>query len=182
MAWLRFAVDDATVCFQLHPGDTLIPSRALYGDRGALDAVLALRSDDRWRVKPNFHWGFMATGYAWIKTPLPVKKYCAYWVNEIGAKRELGRSEWETYWAKLESAHIVEAAGKEEFDKEFTSTQRQKAHPRPGLSCEYKWPLAEAQRLDAHGDDFVQEVRKRLDQMLIALNAPPVAVSITVNT
>ena len=183
IAWLRFAVDDATVCLQLHPGDTLIQSRALYDDRGALDAVLALRSDDRWRVKPNFHWGFMATGYAWVKkTPLSVEKYCDYWVNEIGATRELSRSEWETYWAKLESAQIVKAAEKEQFDKEFTSTQRHKAHPRPGLSCEYKWPLADAQRLDAHGDDFVEEVRKRLNQMLIALNAPPVVASKTVNT
>ena len=181
MAWLRFASDSSTVCLQLHPGDTLTQSRALYSDPSALDELLALRSDD-WRVEPNFHWGFMATGYAWVKTPLSVEKYRDYWVNEIGATRELSRSEWEIYWAKLESAQVVEAAGKEEFDKEFTSTQRQKAHPRPGLSCEYKWPLADAQRLDAHGDDFVEEVRKRLNQMLIALNAPPVAASKTVNT
>ena len=183
IAWLRFAVDDATVCLQLHPGDTLIQSRALYDDRGALDAVLALRSDDRWRVKPNFHWGFMATGYAWVKqTPLSVGKYCDYWVNEIGATGELSRSEWETYWAKLESAQIVKAGEKKGFDKEFTSTQRQKAHPRPGLSCEYTWPLSEAQQLDARGDDFVQEVQKRLNQALIALNAPPIAASKTVST
>ena len=177
MAWLRFASDNSTVCLQLHAGDTLTQARALYRDPSALDAVLELQSD-AWHIEPNFHWGFMATGYAWVKTPLPVREYCAYWANEIGATRELSRSEWETYWVQLESAHIVEAAEKYKFDKEFTSTKRQKAHPRPGISCEYKWPLADAQQLDAHGDDFVQEVRKRLNQMLIALNAPPVAASI----
>ena len=172
MAWLGFTGDK--VCLRMYPGDTLTQSRALYGDRSALNAVLALQSDG-WHVKPNFHWGFMATGYAWAETPLQVENYCDYWADEIGATRELSRPEWETYWAKLESAKIVEAAGKKAFDAEFTRSQRQKAHPRPGLFCEYMWPLAEAQRLDAH-DKFVEKVRVRLNQMLAALNSPPVAV------
>lgn len=171
MAWLGFASDK--VCLRLWPGDTLTQSRALYGDRSALNAVLALQSDG-WHVEPNFHWGFMATGYPSPKTPLQVEKYCDYWVNEIGATRELSRSEWEPYWAKLESAQIVVAAGKEAFDADFTDTQRQKAHPRPGLCCECMWSLAEAQQFDARGK-FVDEVRGRLNQMLAALNAPPIA-------
>jgi hypothetical protein len=170
--WLEFVSDNSAVCLKMWPGDTLTQSRALYSDRSAVDAVLSLRSEG-WRVEPNFHWGFMATGYAWAHTPLQVEKYCDYWVNEIGATRELSRREWETYWAKLESAQIVAAAGKEEFDAKFTRSQRQKAHPRPGLYCEYKWPLAEAQRLDANGN-FVEKIRERLNQMLKALHAPPV--------
>ena len=114
----------------------------------------------------------MAGGYVWLRTPLPVEDYCAYWVSEIGATREISRPEWESYWAKLESANIFPAAGKEEFDAEFTRSQRQRAHPRPGLFCEYKWPLAEARRLDAHGE-LVEIVRARIDQMLTALRAPP---------
>jgi hypothetical protein len=172
MAWLEYA--DGKVCLRMYPGDTLTQSRALYGDHSALNAVLALQSDG-WHVEPNFHWGFMATGYAWAKTPLQVEKYCDFWVEEINATRELSRSEWEAYWAKLESAKIVEAAGKEKFDENFTRSQRQKGHPRPGLFCEYMWPLAEAQRLDAHGK-FVEKVRVRLNQMLAALNAPLVAI------
>ena len=172
MVWLVFANDK--VCLRMYPGDTLTQARALYGDRSALKAVLALQSDG-WQVKPNFHWGFMATGYAWAETPLQVEKYCDYWADEIGVTRELGRPEWETYWARLESSQIVEAAGKKAFDADFTGSQRQKGHPRPGLFCEYMWPLAESQRLDAHGK-FVEKVRVRLNQMLTALNAPPVTV------
>ena len=170
MAWLGFTGDK--VCLRMYPGDTLTQSRALYGDRSGLNAILALQSDG-WHVEPNFHWGFMATGYAWVKTPLQVEKYCDYWADEIGVTRELSRPEWETYWAELESAQIIEAVGKKAFDAEFTRSQRQKAHPRPGLFCEYMWQLAEAQRLDAHGK-FVEKVRVRLNQMLTALNAPPV--------
>lgn len=172
MAWLGFADDN--VCLRMYPGDTLGQARALWGDSLAVDAVLALRLDG-WRVKPNFHWGFMATGYAWSNTSLPIEKYCTYWVNEIGTTRELSRSEWEMYWAKLEAANIVEADEKVAFDADFTGSQRQKAHPRPGLFCEYIWPLVEAQRFDAHGK-FVEKVRERLNQMLAALNAPPVTV------
>jgi len=175
MAGLLFDSDDSTVCLHMYPGDTLGQSRAFYSDIAAVDAVLALQSDG-WSVEPNFHWGFMATGYAWTKTLQSVEEYCAYWIKEIGVTRELSRSEWETYWAKLEAARIVEPAGKEKFDAEFTRSQRQKTHPRPGLFCGYKWPLSEAQSLDAHGK-FVEKVRARLNQMLTALRAPSVAGS-----
>ena len=173
MAWLGLASDNAAVSLHMHPADTLSQSRAFYGDPTSVQAVLALQSDG-WRVVPNFHWGFMAGGYAWSKTPLPVEQYCAYWMNEIGATREVNRPDWETYWAKLQSAQIVEAAGKDAFDAEFTRTQRQKTHPRPGLFCEYAWPLAEARRLDTQ-DKLVEQVRVRLNQMLTALHAPPIA-------
>ncbi|MBY0248642.1 MAG: hypothetical protein K2Q17_13340 [Nitrospiraceae bacterium] len=171
MAWLVFANNN--VCLRMYPADTLTQARALYCDRSALNAVLALQSDG-WHVEPNFHWGFMATGYAWVTTPLQVEKYCDYWASEIGATRELPRSEWETYWTKLESAQIIEATGKEKFDAHFTGSQRQKAHPRPGLFCEYRWPLEEARQFDARGK-FSEKVRVRLNQMLTALNDPPIA-------
>ena len=170
MAWLGFTGDK--VCLRMYPGDTLTQSRALYGDRSGLNAILALQSDG-WHVEPNFHLGFMATGYAWAKTLLPVEKYCEYWINEIGNTNELSRSEWEDYWVKLEHDKIVEANAKEAFVKHFTNTLRQRAHPRPGLSCWYKWSLAEAQRLDSKGK-FVEKVRERLNQILSALNAPTV--------
>lgn len=170
MAWLGIAIDNSTVCLRMYPADTLGQPRAFYRDAAAVDSVLALQSDE-WQVEPHFHRGFMARGYAWLRTPLSVEKYCAYWINEIRSTREIGRQEWEKYWAKLESADIVEAAGKETFDAEFTPSQRQKAQPRPGVFCEYKWPLVEARRLDAHGK-LVEKVRARLNQMLTALRAP----------
>jgi hypothetical protein len=170
MAWLGLAKDSSAVCLYMYPADTLGQSRAFYSDPSSVRAVLALRSQG-WSIGPNFHWGFMAGGYAWIKTPLPVDDYCTYWTNEIGTTRELGRAEWESYWARLESARIVEKADKEAFDQEFTRSQRHKAHPRPGICCEYRWSLAEARRLDAHGK-LVETVRARVNQMLAALGAP----------
>ncbi len=172
MAWLGLSSDASTVRLCMYPGDTLGQSREFYGNPSVVQAVLELKRDG-WQVEPNFHWGFMTGGYAGSKTPLSVEKYCAYWIAEIGGTRELSRSEWDAYWNKLERNHIVEASGKEAFDGQFTRSQRPRAHPRPGLVCEYTWPIADARRLDSRGK-FVETVRVRLNQMLTVLGAQPV--------
>jgi hypothetical protein len=116
MAELAFASDNASVSLRMYSADTLGQARAFYGDPASVDSVLALRSDG-WRVEPNFHWGFMATGYAWTKTPLTVDEYCAYWVERISGTRELARPDWDSYWAMLVTDRIVESSGKEAFDR-----------------------------------------------------------------
>jgi hypothetical protein len=170
MAYLKYSPKESSVCLRMYPADTLRQSRDLYGDRAAVEAVLALRNDG-WQVDPNFHWGFMAKGFAWANTPCSLEEYCTFWVKEIGKTVELPRTEWNSYWARLESARIVEPAGKQQFDVDFTASQRTKAHPRPGLSCEFVWPLVEAQNLDSKGQ-FIMAVRTRLNEMLAALGAP----------
>jgi hypothetical protein len=169
-AYLNFSSSESTVCLQMFPADTLNQSRALYGDPAAVEAVLALRSY-KWSIEPNFHWGYMAKGLAWTKTPCSLEDYCSFWVNEIGTTGELPRSAWNIYWTRLEAAHIVEAAGRAKFDTDFTDSKRDKAQPRPGLACEFVWSLAEAEHLDSK-EQFVEAVRTRLNQMLAALRAP----------
>jgi hypothetical protein len=172
MAWLGLASDASAVSLKMYPADTLGQSRAFYGDSASVDAVLALRSEG-WNVEPNFHWGFMAGGYAWTKSPTTVEDYCKYWIDRIADTRELVRSDWDAYWAKLETDRIVEASAKGAFDREFTASRRPKAHPRPGLFCEYKWPLPDAIRQDDRAS-LNEDVRYRVNQVLIALRAPPV--------
>jgi hypothetical protein len=167
---LGYSPDESTVCLRMWPGDTLTQARELYGDPEAVKAVLALRADG-WRVEPNFHWGFMSTGYAWAKTPCSAEDYCAFWLSKIGETRELRRAEWDAYWKWLESANIVEPSAKFKFDEHFTNSHRTKAHVRPGLSCEFSWPLLEAQNMDSKGR-FIEAVRARLNQLLHALRAP----------
>jgi hypothetical protein len=173
LAALRFAEDGSEVRLILWPADTLEQSRSFYADRAVVDSVVALR-DEGWRVEPNFHWGFMATGYAWSKSVLSVDDYCNYWLREIGTTREVPRSEWDAYWKHLESAEIVTSSERAAFDATFTQSQRKKATPRPGLRCEIAWPLADAERLDSRGA-LVSEVRSCLNQLLAALRAPLIA-------
>jgi hypothetical protein len=170
MAWLGYTSDVSVVSLRMYPADTLGQARHFYADPASVQAVLALRSLG-WRVEPNFHWGFMAPGYAWAPSPCTVESYCEYWIEKIGGSRELARSEWAGYVAKLRKNRILGAFGEDAFEREFADSQRQKASPRPGLFCEYTWPLAEAVQLDARGS-FVEAVRDRINELLAALRAP----------
>lgn len=172
MAQLLFADDGASVRLRMYAADTLRQSRAFYGDPPSVQSVLALQQSG-WSVIPNFHWGFMATGYAWAETPRPVEQYCEYWIHEISSTNELGYKDWESYWRNLEAQQIVLPADKAEFDVNFTASKRTKATPRPGLVAEYGWFIAEATLMDSQGK-FVNSVREKLNQMFGALNAPPI--------
>lgn len=170
MAWLGYLSDVSAVGLRMYPADTLGQARDFYADPDSVQAVLALRSQG-WRVEPNLHWGFMAPGYAWATSPCSVEHYCEYWVKHIDGSRELSRSEWNSYLSNLQVNQILDESGKDAFEQEFMGSQRQKASPRPGLFCEFTWPVAEAARLDARGT-FVDAVRHRINEMLAALRAP----------
>lgn len=175
MAWLGYLHDISSVSLRMYPADTLGQARYFYADAESVRAVLALRSQG-WRVEPNFHWGFMAPGYAWATSPCDVEHYCAYWIENIDESREQSRSEWDSYLTTLEDSRILDSTGRAAFEQEFRGSQRQKASPRPGLFCEYIWPLAEAARLDSRGT-LVDTVRYRINEMLAALRAPLLAKS-----
>ncbi len=170
MAWLGPNQTGKDVCLRMYPADTLGQARVFYEDAASVAAVLGLRAEG-WDITPNFHWGFTAAGYAWSKSPLSVDDYSSYWLRGIATTREVTRGEWEECWKKLVKDQIVPGSSKPDFDLTFTNSQRQKASPRPGLLCEYTWPLNEAAKLDERGK-FHLVVRERLNQMLGALRAP----------
>jgi len=171
MAHLGYSSTDSEVRLSMYPADTLGQSRSLYNDPAAVEEVLALQSNG-WTVEPNFHWGFTASGYAWMTSPLEVEAYCAYWVRNIGATGEVKRPKWDSYWQTLVDDQIVTPGAKEEFDKKFTRSNRQKCNPRPGVGCTFRWTLEEAEQLDSRGE-FMSDVRSRVNDMLSALHAPP---------
>ena len=169
MAWLGYDPDSKLVSLKMYPADTLGQARAFYRDPESVQTVLDLRADG-WQVRPNFHWGFAARGYAWCSSPLAVEAYCEYWIKEIPGTREVARPEWDAYWTRLEADGIVDQSGREAFDQELVASQRQKISARPGLFCEYSWPLHEAKQMDDRGA-LVGAVRERINQMLRALRA-----------
>lgn len=170
MAGLSLSEDGATVALRMYPADTLGQARAFYGDPASVQAVLDLRSLG-WSVQPNFHWGFAASGYAWCSTPLPVDRYCEFWIGRIAETRKLPRAEWDAFWATLIEHGIVADSDRNGFDLEFAASKRQSADPRPGLFCEFSWALPEAVRLDSRGE-LVAQVRRRINELLDALGAP----------
>jgi len=170
--YLRMTDDEEQVELAMYPADTLSQARAFFTDPVAVAGVAKLREQPGWHVGPNFHFGHMQRGYCWTTTKRPVDEYLSLWTNEIHDAGNVPREEWDDYWAWLEEERIATPEDRPEFDGHFTHTQRQTASPRPGLELARRWPLAEAEALDARGALHAQ-VRSALDAALVAFGEPP---------
>lgn len=155
------------VRLRMYPADTLQQARVFYDRPNAVERVLTLQNQG-WSVSPNFHFGFMAKGFCWTTTAVPLAEYTSYWKQNIKSTGQIERKDWNAYWEKLVNAKIVDPADREEFDDSFTRTSRPSASPRPGLGCAFVWNLEEAERLDDRGL-LTHAVKERINQLLDAL-------------
>lgn len=154
----------------LYPADTLEQARAFYARPKAVDRILALQSQG-WSVSPNFHFGFMAKGLTWTTSTVKAADYTRYWEKHIGETRQIDRADWPAFWERLRHLGFAQPTDREQFDRDFTRTSRKSASPRPGIACIYRWPFEKAEQLDATGK-FVAEVRKRVNDVLVAVEEP----------
>jgi hypothetical protein len=118
------------------PADTLEQARSFYARPGTIEQVLKLE-DEGWRITPNFHFGFMATGYCWTATSMPVAQYMRYWLERIVDAGQIERRYWDQYWHNLVSKKIANREDRDSFDRDFTNTARASATPRPGIACTF---------------------------------------------
>ncbi len=132
----------------VYPADTLSQARAFYTRPAAVAALQALTKDPEWQVMPNFHFGHMEGGYAWTTTTIDAEQYIALWQANIDDTRSVKRDEWDEYWTWLIEKELASSNDRAEFDRHFTSTNRQTATPRPGLTVVRRWELGEAEELD----------------------------------
>lgn len=146
-ACLDFDEESQNIQLRVYPADTLTQAKAFYTRPGAVSAVLLLRNRD-WEVKPNFHFGFMASGCVWTTSDAPLEEYVAYWSEHIESTGAIDRPDWEALWSDLVQRRFARDDEKVKFDQYFTATQRNSATPRPGLRCSYSWKLSDAKRLD----------------------------------
>lgn len=163
LARLEYESEKRLIELRLWPADTLEQARSFYTRSETVERVLKLQ-DEGWSVSPNFHFGFMATGYCSTDTTMPVAEYMQYWLKRIDDTGKIERRDWDQYWRKK----IAAPEDREGFDRDFTNTARASATPRPGIRCTFDWHLDEAERLDARAK-LRKAVRKRINQLLEAL-------------
>jgi hypothetical protein len=167
LARLTYNEDKRDIMLEMWPADTLQQARVFYKKPKASDRLLMLASKG-WRVRPNFHFGFMALGLCWTTSTLSTEDYLAYWRSNIDNVVQINRQDWNRYWQELVSAKIAKAVERENFDKDFTNTQRSTAVPRPGVECAVAWSLDEAEHLDSSGR-LTAAIKERINQVLVAL-------------
>ncbi|MEI6502762.1 MAG: hypothetical protein WCP21_17270 [Armatimonadota bacterium] len=158
----------------LYPADTLTQAKRFYERTNAVDGVLSLRQSG-WEVRPNFHFGFMASGLVWTTTEAPVEEYVDYWGAEAQSTRQVERKDWEELWEELLCRRFATQDNKAQFDQDFTNAKRPTATPRPGLACHYYWSLAEVEKLDDAGR-FVTAVAEQVNACLGMLGETPLGL------
>lgn len=175
-AYLHMNDEEDAVWLTLYPADTLGQARALYSNEAAAEGLLALR-ERSWELRPNFHFGFMQRGLAWIPSELAVEDYISFWQSEIGSSGTISRAGWPQYLARLIDEQVIVDGYQEAFDRAFTYTDRENATPRPGLRLVHSWPIADAEQRDTERR-LVGEVRTKIDEALRALGEPSMAAAI----
>ena len=152
----------------MFPADTLQQARVFFDQPNIIERSFMLVQKG-WTIRPNFHFGFMAKGFGWTTTTATLAEYLEYWQQNIRNTAQIERQEWNAYWNELWKAKIAEPADRDQFDHDFTNTDRQFASPRPGLQCTFAWDLDEAERLDARGQ-LAKAVKGRINELLEALH------------
>jgi hypothetical protein len=160
----------------MYPADTLAQARALYARPNIVERLYALEHEG-WHIWPNFHFGFMAKRFCWTTGRISIEQYMLYWQKIIASTQQIARHEWDTFWNKLVQAAIANPADRQQFDVDFTNTDRKSASPRPGLAFEFVWSLEEAERLDARPGQLVKSVRERINQLLEAMSEAKIDAS-----
>jgi hypothetical protein len=171
-AYLWVADDDEHVELALFPADTLAQAREFYTRPSAVDGLNRLREQPGWDATPNFHFGYITSGFCWTKTGLTVDEYVEFWIREVVDAGAVAREEWDEYWAWLVAERIADPGDRAEFDAYLDGTRRDRATPRPGLGLARHWSLAEAEALDRRGALHAQ-VRGALDAALTAFGGSP---------
>ena len=167
LARLEYEDEKRLVKLRMWPADTLEQARSFYARPETVEQILTLQNEG-WRLSPNFHFGFMATGYCWADTAIPVEEYMRYWLKCIHGAGQIERRDWDRYWRDLVTEKIAKPENRESFDRYFTNTGRASATPRPGIQCAFDWRLDEAERLDGRGY-LRNAVRERINELLEAL-------------
>jgi hypothetical protein len=173
--------EDQNVKLDMYPADTLQQAQAFYGRPNSIERTLMLEQEG-WIIVPNFHFGFMAKGFGWTTTTLPLAEYLRYWEHNIRNTTQVERLRWNAYWDELVKTKIADPADREAFNQDFTNTNRHFASPRPGIRCTFAWSLDEAERLDSQEQVSVgkgmptrarsalaKAIKERINQLLDAV-------------
>lgn len=168
LVFLDLHPDGSRVCLRMYPGDTLSQAKVLYKRAAAARGLLDMPG---WKVRTNYHWGFITTGYCWAHGTITAHDYIEHWIGAIRETSAVPRERWDSEWARLEALGIVAARDHADFQRHFIDTRISKATPRPGLCCEFSWPIEDATVLDDRGG-FVDAVRAEIAALLRQLDEP----------
>ena len=155
----------------------MVQARSLYaylGRHGA-DRLLAL-SDRGWKIKPNFHFGFIRRGFGHgVKTRLSLEDYIRYWTDHPIERVSLAAQTLEVALRDFVSVGMI---GNEDFGEvvEELPVSAQNFNVIPGLEMLFDWPLSKAVEIDRRGG-MVEEFTRVVNEALAVCGGEQFAVA-----
>ena len=129
-----------TTELHIFPGDTLEQAQVLFSDPTRPDALLRL-IDHGWHARPNFHFGFRETGYAWQNATAPVDRYVDWCLAYVPRAGELKSQHWDRLLDELQSRGFASAGDKENFHQTFRSRKSCPSTRHPLLEADERQAL-----------------------------------------
>jgi hypothetical protein len=123
--------------------------------------------NNKWKLTPNFHFSYRASGLLWVKGDIPLNEYLIYWKGIIKGNRlnQIKKEDWEEYLKTLLSKRIMSENDRSEFNKKFSGKGYPKLNTCPGVEMSYTWDKNTAIDMDDK-DKFCEEVSKRIQEAL----------------
>lgn len=172
----RYPGGAPSVALRMWPADTMNQAKTFYRQPSAVRALLDLR-DEGWTIEPNLHLSYVSTGVTWLSAAAqqPVDDYADFWQQAIADLHQVRREGFEDFWATMTAAGLADDADRPKFVHDFVHSNRKTLNPCPGLAATYRWSLEEAEELDNSPGGFASAVKRRINEVLVALDEPPLA-------
>ena len=176
ICWMCPDADGSRIEAAIYPGDTMSQARALFAHlhRQGIDRLLALR-DRGWDIVPNFHYGFIRSGFGHgVKTRLSIEEYIRYWMEHSTEIVQVSLLE-QTFAKALQE--FVGSGMMDENDvgrvvAALPSPTAKNFNVIPGLALTFEWPLSKAVEIDRHGG-MVEEFKRTANEALVACGCEP---------
>jgi hypothetical protein len=158
----------------IYPGDTMAQARALYahlrGDNAS--RLLALR-DRGWRIEPNFHFGFIRSGFGRVaNAKLSLEEYIRYWTDHPIQQASLAEQTFEAVLQGLTKAGMIGESDIDKIISALPSATARNVNIIPGIEMVFAWPLSKAVEIDKRGQ-MAEEFKRTMNEALVACGCEP---------
>jgi len=160
----------------IYPGDTMSQARALFSHlrQQGVDGLLALR-DRGWDIAPNFHFGFIRSGFGHgVKTRLSLEEYIHYWMEHSAEIEQVSlvAQTFEMALQKFVSSGMMGQGDVGKVVAALPAPTAQNFNVIPGIEMLFSWPLSRAVEIDSRGG-MVEEFKRTVNEALIVCGCEP---------
>jgi len=152
----------------IYPGDTMAQARAFFAHFRSygVDRLVALRNRG-WRIRPNFHFGFIRRGFGHgVNTRLSLEEYIRYWTEHPIEQVSLTEGTFASVLHEFVNTGMLDESDIGKVVAGLPPTARN-FNVIPGIEMLFDWSLGQAVEIDRR-DGMVEEFKRTANEALAA--------------